>query len=218
MSTSVPNKLVSNYVPDVLNSDYEFNRFNKSGLNCIANVLKLMVVSESYSNWSSAAPLIWDALLQRYSMREQEVLCFISSSCWKKDSRIVRHYGLSKALFKDYDIKLDFLREKEVALDGYILFYGIAKLTADNAPSIFYFLSTYESGVLFSGMSLDDSRVDSIIDGLEKAISIKSKSHANNLNIVEAINVILENNSEAIFPYAWNETGDYHLDIFAKSL
>jgi hypothetical protein len=215
MSTNAINKLSSEYLPDVKNSGYEFNRFNKTALTGIVNVLKLLVATLSYSSWKGAAVPIFDAVVERFSPNGLDVYCFIVSPAWKNDTRIVRHYGLGRALDKDFEIgPLDFLFEKEVINDNNVVFYGTVKLTSLNAESIFKLLSIYENGVLFSSQGPDDPNFSLLVEGLATLVEVKSKSSTFNLNIIEAINLILSKGSEALFPYAWEETGEYHLDIF----
>ncbi|MEC4728498.1 hypothetical protein HWQ46_23530 [Shewanella sp. D64] len=214
MSTNVMNKLSSEYVLNVKDSNYEFNRFDKAALRGVVSVLKLLVNTVSYSNWRKSA-LIFDAVVERYSSSGSDVYCFIASPVWKTDTRIVRHYGLGRALSKDFRLgPLNFLFEKEIVNDHDVIFYGVVKLTSANAGSIFNLLSTSESGVLFSSLGPNDSNFSLLVKDLAMLVAAKPKSLTFNLNIVKAINLILDRDSEALFPYAWEETGEYHLDIF----
>jgi hypothetical protein len=215
MSTNAMNKLSSECVADVKNSTYEFNRFDKTALRNIVSVLKLLVASVSYSSWKVAASIIFDTIVERYSPNGFDVYCFIASPAWKKDTRIVRHYGLGRALDKEFEVgPLNFLFEKEITNDADVIFYGVVKLTSANVRSIFKLLSTNESGVLFSSEGPDDPSFSLLVEELATLVAVKSKSLTFNLNIVEAINLILSKDAEALFPYAWEETGEYHLDIF----
>jgi len=215
MSTDAMNKLSGEIVPNVKGSDYEFNRFDKSALSNIVSVLKLFVATVSYSSWRGAATLIFNAITERFSPNGLDAYCFIVSPCWKKDTRIVRHYGLGRALEKDFEVgPLDFLFEKEITNDNDVIFYGVVKLTLANMRSICNLLSTNENGVLFSSQGPKDPNFSLLVEELAAIIAVNSRSLTFNLNIVEAINLILSNGSEALFPYAWEETGEYHLDIF----
>lgn len=218
MSTNAINKLSSEYVPDVKGSDYEFNRFDKSALKNGVSVLKLLVASASYSSWREAAALIFNVIDEKVLSNGYDIYCFIASPIWKKDTRIVRHYGLGRALSKDSEVgTLDFLFEKEIINDSDVIFYGVVKLTSANAKSIFKLISTNENGVLFSSRSGGDPNFSLLVEELATLVAVKSKSLTFNLNIVEAINLILSKGLEALFPYAWEETGEYHLDIFEGS-
>lgn len=215
MSTNVMNKLSSKYVADVKDSNYEFNRFDKAALRNIVSVLTLLVPAASYSNWREAEALIFDTVVERYSSNGFDVYCFIASPVWKKDTRIVRHYGLGRALCKGFEVgPLDFLFEKGILNDNDMIFYGVVKLTSENARNIFKLLSTNENGILFSSEGPDDPKFSLLVEELATLVAVKSKSLTFNLNIVEAINFILNKDAEALFPYAWEETGEYHLDIF----
>lgn len=215
MSTSAMSKFYSEYVPHVKGSDYEFNRFDKADLKNVVSVLKLLVATVSYSNWSEASPVIYDAIAKRFSSSGIDVYCFIAGPYWKKGTRIVRHYGLGGALEKDFEVgPLDFLFEKEIVNDNDVIFYGVVKLTSENARSIFNLLSISENGVLFSSQGLNDPSFSLLVEELASIVAVKPKSLTFNLNIVEAINFILGKGLEALFPYAWEETGEYHLDIF----
>lgn len=217
MSTSVKNKLSSEFVPDVKDSAYEFDRFDKAALRTIVSVLKLSVFTESYSNWSGAADLIFDAISERFLSRGLDVYCFIVSPNWKKDTKIVRHHGLGQTLKKDLKVDPpDILFEKEIVNNNEVIFYSVVKLSHQNSAGIFNFLSANENGVLFTNPDPNDSNFSILIQELAAIVAIKLKKQTNNLNIVEAINLILEKGFEALFPYAWEETGEYHLDIFQK--
>ncbi len=219
MSTDKMNKLSSEYVPDVKCSEYEFNRFDKTALRKCVNVLKLLVVTASYSGWKEATTIIFGALAEKFVSNGFDVYCFIASPTWRMGTSIVRRYGLGRALSKDFEVEsLDFLFEKEILSDNDVLFYGVVKLTSENARSIFKLLSTNENGVLFSSKSPDDPNFSLLVEELSSLIEIKSKSLTFNLNIVEAINLILGKGSVAIHPYSWEETGEYHLDIFDDEL
>ena len=215
MNTNMMNKLSTKYVSDLKDSDYEFNRFDKASLRDAVNVVQLSVTTENHSSWIHATALIYDAINKMFSSNSHEIYCFIVSPYWKPDSRIVRHYGLGRTLDKDFDVgTLDFLFEKEIVNDKDVIFYGVVKLTSANASRVFKLLSLYENGVLFSRYSSDDYDVSLLVEELAALVAIKPKSLTFNLNIVEAINLILGRGSEVLFPYSWEETGEYHLDIF----
>jgi len=215
MNTNAMNKLTTGYLIDLKGSDYEFNRYDKTALKCIVNVVKLLVVTESYSNWSEAVSLVVEALTDRFFSGGKEVYCFIASPTWKKNTSIVRHYGLARSLAKEFDVEaLDYLFERMIVNDSDVAFYGVVKLTAENARTIFSLLSVNENGVLFSNQGLDNFNFSLLVEELSSLVSIKSKSMTVNLNVVEAINLILREGMIAILPYAWEETGEYHLDIF----
>lgn len=215
MSTSAMNKVCSEYVPDVKNSDYDFNRFDKDVLRNIVSALKLSVFTASYSGWAEAADPIFNAMTEKTAADGRDIYCFISNPVWKADTRLVRHYGLGRALEKEFEAgPLNLLLEKPITNDNDIIYYGVAKLISENARSIFKLLSTHENGILFSSHGPDDPKFILLIEELATLVSVKSKTLTFNLNIVEAINLILAKGSAAIFPYAWEETGEYHVDIF----
>ncbi|MEP3244234.1 MAG: hypothetical protein ABJN40_20155 [Sneathiella sp.] len=212
MSTNQTNRLSREHVPNVKDSDYEFNRYDKACLRETVGALKLFTNS---ANWKDAAPLIFNAVKQRFSSKGLNVYCFIASPEWKKDTRIVRHYGLGRALGREFKVgPLDISYEKEIVDGDEVIFYGMVKLTAANAKSVFELLSVYENGVLFSSKDMNDPNLNCIVGRVAELLASKPKTSTLSLNIVEAINVILKQGSEALFPYAWEETGEYHLDIF----
>lgn len=215
MSTNVKSKVSSAFVPNLKRSDYEFNRFDKTELSGIVSVLKFLVTTDSYSSWAEAAVLMYEAIVKRYSSDGTDIYCFIASPAWKKDTRVVRYHGLERAFGKEFEVEsLEFMFEKDIVNDSDVIFYGLVKLTSANARNIFKLLSTCENGVLFSSEGPDDSRFIILVEELANLVSAKSKSLNFNLNIVEAINLILNKDAEALFPYAWEETGEYHIDIF----
>lgn len=215
MSTNAVKKLYSEYVSDVKESNYEFNRFDKSKLRNIVSVLKLLVIAVGYSTWRGAAALIFDTITEKFSSNGFDVYCFIASPVWKKDTRIVRYYGLGRALSRDFEIDLlDFLFEKKIINNNDVIFYGVVKLSPENARSIFNLLSVNENGVLFSSKSQNESSFSLLVEKLANLVGEQPKILTFNLDIVEAINLILDHKSRAFVPYAWEETGEYHLDIF----
>lgn len=218
MSTNSRGKLFDEYIPDVKNSDYEFNRFDKASLKNGVSVLKLLVTTDSYSGWQQAAYLFFNTITEIFLSNGHDVYCFICSPTWKKDNRITRHYGLGRELSQESEIDpAEFLFEKEITIDNEIIFYGVIKLVKENIIDIFRILSKSENGVLFSSRGPDDPNLNLLSQDLATLLSIKCKSSTFNLNIVEAINFILDKDMVAITPYAWEETGEYHLDIFKRT-
>lgn len=207
--------ILSESVPDLKDSDYEFNRFDKSDIRGRVSVLKLMVVASSYSNWEEAATPIFNTIAERFLSNGLDIYCFVVSPWWKADTRIVRRNGLGRSLMKDLGIgKLDFLFEREIINDKDVIFYGVVKVSLENARDIFNLLSKNENGILFSSESYNTIEFNSLVEGLAKISDLKTKTSTFKLNVSEAINLILEKGFEAIFPYSWEETGEYNLDIF----
>lgn len=218
MSANSRSKLFNEYVSDVKSSDYEFNRFDKTSLKDGVSALKLLVTTVSYSSWQQAAHLFYNIITEMFLSNGYDVYCFICSPTWKKDSRIARHYGLGRELSKESEINPDeFLFEKEITIGNDIIFYGVIRLEKENTIDIFKTLSNNENGVLFSCRGPSDPNFDSLSQDLAALLSMNPKSSTISFNIVEAINFILDKDMEAIFPYAWEETGEYHLDIFKRA-
>ncbi|MFA7823708.1 hypothetical protein [Aeromonas dhakensis] len=215
MNINAMNKLVFGHC---MVNDYEFNRFDKSSLNGSVSVIKMYVSGESYSKWEGAAPVIFNSIEEKYLSKNIDIYCFIVSPFWKLDSRIVRYNGLSRAINKGVDGKpLDFILERAITSNNYVIFYGVVRLTRENAKFIFNLISESESGILFSKETAHDSDFILLIDELSSLVSRETKTSTFNLNVVDAIKIILSRGSEALFPYAWEETGDYHLDVFNKN-
>lgn len=131
----------------------------------------------------------------------------------------MRYNGLSRSINKLVDGQpLSFILERTVFSDKYVIFYGVVRLTRENAKFILNFISESESGILFSKEivkeTVHDGDFTMLIDELSSLISRETKTSTFNLNVVDAIKIILSRGSHAIFPYAWEETGDYHLDVF----
>ena len=218
MNINTMNKLFCDHCM-VSDDDYEFNRFDKSSLKDTVSVTKIYVNGESYSAWKDSAPIIFNYIEDKYLSKKIDIYCFIVSPSWRLDSRIVRYNGLSRSINKLVDGQpLSFILERTVFSDNYVIFYGVARLTRENAKFILNFISESESGILFSKEIVKETVHDGdftlLIDELSSLISRETKTSTFNLNVVDAIKVILSRGSHAIFPYAWEETGDYHLDVF----
>ena len=54
------------------------------------------------------------------------------------------------------------------------------------------------------------------LDKFNSFILTNSKSLSCNFNIVRGINYITSDDNYAIYPYSWEEIGDYHVDIFYR--
>lgn len=215
MNTQKLTKFERKEVPDVMGSDYEFNRFDKSGLGSNVSALMLSVNTDSYSNWRNATNVIMEAVLDKYPPEYFDFFCFIVSPCWKKKNKIVKYYGLAKSLAKEFGVGLlDFQFEKEIENENDIIFYGVVGLTSTNAREIFDLVSSNENGVLFACKKLEDSCFYDVVRDLASLIGEKNKSLTYILDIVKAVQSIVDKGAIAIFPYAWEETGEYHLDIF----
>ncbi|MCP4749188.1 MAG: hypothetical protein GY874_24095 [Desulfobacteraceae bacterium] len=212
-------KLESNIIHNVVDSEYEFNRFDKANLKSNISVLKLMINTKSYSKWEKSIRIIWEAILEKFPIENLNVFCFISSPNWKKDDRVTRYYGLKKSLSKEFKIEpLEFVIEKDIVSNNDVIFYGIVKLTDDNAKDIFDLLSDCENGILFTWGGTFDSCFYELVDELANLIAVKSKSLVCYLDVVKAINLILGKGSSVLYPYAWKETGSFHLDIFERGV
>jgi hypothetical protein len=72
--------------------------------------------------------------------------------------------------------------------------------------------------VLFSWIGDRHLNFKLLIDDLAKIVRKSSNTTTFNINIVDAINLILSKGSKAIFPYEWNETGQYQVDIFESGV
>lgn len=215
MSISKLNSLTIEYITDINSSDYEFKRFGVATFKGLISVNKLTIASACFSQWKGASTTIFNSIKEELSSSEKEVYCFMVSPAWKKDTRIVRHFGLSKALSKDYEVTpLNLVFETVIASGGYVIFCGVAKLTSANNTDIFNLLSTYENGILFSSINSKNTSFSSLIEKLTKLIGTKPISSSFNLDIVKAIELITSEGEKALYPYAWEETGEYHMDIF----
>jgi hypothetical protein len=212
-------KFESDYISDVVASEYEFNRYDKSNIDSKVSVLKLEVDTRPYSNWNYSIKKVWEEIILKFPIEEQVIFCFLSSPYWQKDSRIIRYYGLSQSLSRKYKIKhLEFEFEKVIIQEGDIVYYGIVKLTEVNAREIFDLISDCENGVLFTWPMATSNSYDKLVNELAKLVAIKNKSKVCHLDIVKAVNLIIDEGCSALYPYAWEETGTYHLDIFTKTI
>jgi hypothetical protein len=219
MSTNITNKISIECVANVKNSDYKFNRFDKLALCDSASVLKISALSESYSEWKGVSADVFGIIDEKFLQNGYEIYCFIASPYWQENTRIARHYGLRRLLSKKYGTgPLEFVFEEEIVDGNYICFYGIIKLSLTNSRILFNLLSAHENGVLFSWIGDRHLNFKLLIDDLAKIVRKSSNTTTFNINIVDAINLILSKGSKAIFPYAWNETGQYQVDIFESGV
>lgn len=215
MNTSDSKKIESKYVSNVRESSYEFNRFDKDGLFGCVSVLELKVNAEAYSDWGDAAESIVELVFDKFC--KADMFCFITTPYWKKLSRTARYYGLGKFLKKEHGLDLDFLIEKPLERDREILFCGVVRLTPINAGEIFDLISDNENGIVFACEADAYQAFHEITDGLAEITLQENRSSTFMLNVVEAVNVILNKGGSALFPHAWKETGEYRLDIFTKA-
>lgn len=217
MSMKQINNLIVQHVPDIKLSDYQFKRYEVTAFKGLVRVLKLMLYSTSYSHWKAAATVIFDSVRQNFLPREKSIYCFIVSPCWNKNTRIARHFGLRKALNKDFEVSLlNFLFEKDIESETEVIFYGAVELTSANCTDIFNLLSTYENGVLFSSANHHSQLFTLLVEDLANLIEKKPTSSSFNLDIAKAIDLITSKYEDALYPYAREETGEYHLDIFQQ--
>ncbi|WP_157631161.1 hypothetical protein [Vibrio pacinii] len=209
------NTLTTRYIADINSSDYEFNRYGAANFQGEVSVTELMVASASFSHWKGVSDIIFDSISDKFSSSGKDVYCFIVSPCWKKNTRLVRHFALSKALQKDYNVGLlNFEFEKEVISSDEVIFYGVVKLTSENCTSVFNLLSIYENGILFSSSEPESKLFEILVEELMKLIDTKNTRASYSFNIVKAVNLIISEGEKALYPYAWEDTGEYHLDIF----
>ncbi len=217
MSTRKMNNLTIQHLADIKSSDYEFKRFGVADFKGIVSVIKLMIATDSFSQWKEVSTIIFDSIRDKFSSSGKEIYCFIVSPYWQKDTRIACYFGLGRALSKDYKVgPLNFLFEKEIVSGEEVIFYGVVKLTSANCTAIFNLLSTYENGILLSSAGPGSKSFDLLIEELTKLIAIKSERSSFSLDIVKAVELIATKGEEALYPYAWEETGEYHLDIFEQ--
>ncbi|CAK3816293.1 conserved hypothetical protein [Vibrio crassostreae] len=217
MSIRKVNNLTTLHIPNIKNSDYEFNRFGVAAFKGIVSVFKFTIATACFTQWKGVAAIIYDSIREKFSSSEKGVYCFIVSPCWQKDTRIVRHFGLGRALSKDYEVgPLNLLFEKEIVSGAEVIFYGVVKLTSANCTAIFNLISTYQSGILLSSSGPESKSFGLLIEELTKLIATKSRSSSFNLDIVKAVELITTKGEQALYPYAWEETGEYHLDIFEQ--
>lgn len=218
MSINALKKVVSEYVPNARYGAYEFVRFDKRFLEDEVGVTKLLVTSASYSDWEMAADPFFQELASRQMLAQSQIYCFIVSPSWQRNTRVAKHYGLRRLNSIDLGIKLDkLLVEGEVVSGDNIIFYGVVGLTLENAKDLFRFVSRYESGILFSGSACGSVKFETFVEGLVDSVINEPSDRSFHLDVVNAINVIVRSGEEAILPYGWDETGEYHLDIFKKS-
>lgn len=217
MSMKQINDLIIQNIPDVKLSDYQFKRYEVATLKGPVSVLKLMLGSTSFSHWKGVATVIFNSVSQKLLPIEKKIYCFIVSPCWNKNTRIVRHFGLRKSLNKDFEVDLlNFLFEKNIESEAGVIFYGVVELTVANCTDIFNLLSIYENGVLFTGINHHNQLFALLVEELANLIEKRPASSSFNLDIIKAINLITSKHEDALYPYAWEETGEYHLDIFQQ--
>lgn len=215
MNIPKPIRFERRFFPNVREDDYEFNRFDKSSLSNGICALALTVITESYSNWDRATSIVINSLYEKYSPEYFDLYCFIVSPYWRKDTKLAQYFGLGKFLTKEFQVEpLQFLFEKEIKNENDIVFYGVVKLTSDNAKQIFNLLSDNENGVVFSCRKTITSCLQDVVSELAGIIKSENKTISFNLDIVRAVQIIVNKSCGAIFPYAWEETGEYHIDIF----
>lgn len=210
------NNIVRQIIPSVLTSEYEFNRFNKNQLEKNPTVECWSISSTPYTFWDESAELLWEKLTTTILRGDVELFCFLSSPYWKKDNKIVRYYGLTKFLQKEFKLSnINFEPEQSIEITGDVLFYGVTKVDSSNFKDISNLLSKLESGLLFTWTGPKSCNFTELVNQLAMTVSTKSKSLTNYLNTPQAINNVLQKGSKAIYPYSWVETGDNHLDIFS---
>lgn len=191
-------------------------RHNKTAFEKDVNILKLSVYTTSYSCWENAATLIFNTVTDMLSAKSNNIYCFMTSPSWQENTRITGYYGLSRYLIEQFEIApLEFLFEKMLSNAHEVIFYGVVKLTLDNAKDIFKILADNNNGILFTSLDITNTSLGLLADELATVIVEKNKSSSIDLNIIKTINLILSKDEQALLPYAWEETGTYYLDIFA---
>jgi hypothetical protein len=215
MNTNNLNSLNRKQIPNIYQSDYEFNRFDKSKLKNNVTATLLSVLSASFSGWTSAYELIYNNIRDALVIQGFEVYIFIANPEWISNTKIAQYHKLSGTLVKKFNINsIKFLEEGQAILDNKIVFFGISKLSIENAKDAFRFISEYESGVLFACRKHNDSSFINIYQGLKSMIFKAPRDRSINLDIVDVINLAATTDAFILFPYSWEETGEYHLDIF----
>lgn len=216
MSIKKTSRIIKKHIPNILNSDYEFNRFDKfkleNGLVCDSWVFP----TEPYVGWEDISDELWQELSLKLKTEDNEILCFLSSPYWKEDSKVARYYGLGKFFDKEYEINnLDFKYEGAMPIEKEILFYGLVKVSGQNFKSILYLLSRLESGFIFTWKIEDENKLKELISELSSSLGKNSKNQANYLNLPFAINKVTKSEGVAVYINSWLETGDNYLDIFS---
>lgn len=210
--SSIDNKLIV----DVLSSDYEFKRFEKS---CLINGISCeswSYFSEPFTEDKGAIESLCQVLLSE--IEQKELFCFISSPYWLRDSKIVRYYGLGKFLEKEYKVpQLDFRYEESIKVKSNIVFCGVIQLNRNNLKEIVDLLLRVESGFIFAPHKMEHPYFDEIISAAKRNIVNNVNKASNYLHIPVLINTAVNSGSELIYIHSWQETGSYHLDIFGLS-
>ena len=215
------NKFIVNskIINDILNSSYEFNRFSKDKLSKDTSLNSLSLQADPDSKWSK----IGNVLLKEFwkknkDFEEERLICFIHSPWLSEQNRIVRYRKLSRFFSKDLEVKnLGLVSEIEFNVDGKIGYYGFVELNDENTSKLLQILSDHGNGVIFTCKRSNNSlTIENIVNILQKSITIDHKSEICRTNIVQAIESVTDLGHLVIFPYAWPETGNYHLDVFHK--
>lgn len=208
--SSIDKKLIA----DVLSSNYEFNRFEKSSLASGISCESWSHFSEPYDKNEESINYFCQILLSK--MKQKILYCFISSPFWVKNNKVVSYYGLRKFLEKEYGIsELNFSFEESIEIESSVIFYGVIKLNKENLKSVIALLSQLESGFIFTQDKVDNSDYEDIINEAKKNIASTSCQESNYLHIPLLINATIRLKSDFIYIYSWQETGSYHLDVFS---
>lgn len=204
--------LTKEYIENVRQSDYEFWKDSRLDLFDDVNLIHLHANGVEYMGWETCSSVFYDEI---YAY-QPNLYCFLSSGYWQRDSRVVRHLGLTKYLSSRYSIHdLNTCVEGSLNLDNRVLFWGVVQLTNENYSDLFYLSDALDSGIIFG---TDESRfnLSALTDGLISSLETCTKTYECRLRKPVSVNLITSKNMVAIYPYSDEEFGKYSIDLFCS--
>jgi len=207
-----------NYLPRLHQSDYEFNRFSKDVLDEDISVNQLYSIGSPYSHWVGFSECFYDQLKADFIDKDSSLSCFFVFPYWMDDKVRYRKLGPSRLLKKEYGIdSIEFEQINSISESSKLIFSGVINVDRNNSCKVFDLLSTFESGVLFSGGLIEGAGDKKLMDSLDSLINYCAKTTTFRLNIPCSVQKIVSSGRIAIIPSAWEETGEYGLDVFSKA-
>lgn len=217
MNTSDFLKINSVFIPDVLSSDYEFNRHSKLELGEKVSACSFEISTDPSVEWKSIVTKLWGASCEGLSLGGMKLWGIAYSPFVKNNNARIKRLGLSKSLFKDLGVsQLKFDFENELIFNNKLAFCGGIELTLFNVGVFFDLISDYENGfVIGIPLNLESDFVD-LTRELSNLIFLEEKTGNCKIHLMKAIACALQK-GVVVLPYAWKESGDYRLDFFRRN-
>lgn len=207
--------ITTNYVEKTLSDEeYSFKNGTSLKLNAPIFLKSYGAINAPYEYWRNADGFVSE-IFDKEIKDAKDVFCFICSPYWQKDSKIVRHYALSKFLTKEYQCsELSYEVEDFVENDGQILFYGLVKVTFDNFLELLNISSKLETGFMFSLETRNKENLETIVRNYALKINIHSKTNTTKFPFKAIFESALHNFDKVFYVHSWAEVGENRADVF----